>query len=93
MKKSVLFISIIFIGCSSPKDESVSPVINQEQTLFQTPKNFPSPVYDLSSNPVNQAGFQLGKELFNEPIYRETIPLHAQNAIIKHMRSHIMDMM
>jgi cytochrome c peroxidase len=68
MKKSILFISILCIGCSSPKDESVSPVINQEQTLFQTPKNFPSPVYDLSSNPINQAGFELGKELFNEPM-------------------------
>ncbi|MDU0807693.1 cytochrome-c peroxidase [Aquirufa regiilacus] len=68
MKKSFLLFSILLIGCSSPKDEPVTPIKNQEQTLFQTPKNFPSPIYELSSNPVNQAGFELGKELFNEPM-------------------------
>jgi len=32
------------------------------------PANFPSPVYDLSKNPVTEAGFTLGKRLFYAPL-------------------------
>ncbi len=32
------------------------------------PANFPSPVYDLSKNPVTEAGFTLGKRLFYDPL-------------------------
>jgi len=32
------------------------------------PANFPKPVYDFESNPVTQAGFELGKTLFYAPL-------------------------
>lgn len=67
MKKSFIFFNILLLGCSTPQDESVKP-IKEEQKLFQIPSNFPGPTYNLTSNPVNQAGFELGKELFNEPM-------------------------
>jgi len=35
----------------------------QEQSLL-LPSNFPKPIYDLSSNPVTDEGFRLGRKLF-----------------------------
>lgn len=32
------------------------------------PSNFPAPVYDFAGNPVTQAGFELGRKLFYDPI-------------------------
>jgi cytochrome c peroxidase len=34
---------------------------------FQKPANFPEPVYHFNTNPVTQAGFELGRKLFYEP--------------------------
>lgn len=36
-------------------------------TGFEVPKNFPEPNYHFDTNPVTQAGFELGKKLFYEP--------------------------
>ena len=35
---------------------------------IQIPSNFPSPVYDLTINPVTEEGFELGRKLFYEPM-------------------------
>ncbi len=35
---------------------------------FKKPANFPEPVYDLNANPINQAGFELGRKLFHDPL-------------------------
>jgi cytochrome c peroxidase len=35
---------------------------------FQQPANFPAPVYHFNTNPVTQAGFELGRKLFYDPI-------------------------
>jgi len=34
---------------------------------FRQPANFPSPAYHFDTNPVTQAGFELGRKLFYEP--------------------------
>lgn len=35
---------------------------------FETPKNWPKPVFDFSKNPLTEEGFQLGRNLFYDPI-------------------------
>ena len=35
---------------------------------FVQPKGFPKPLYDLSKNPLTDAGFKLGRKLFYDPI-------------------------
>ena len=35
-----------------------------DTSIFKVPANFPKPVYDFKNNPVTQAGFQLGRDLF-----------------------------
>ena len=43
-------------------------VITQEDVVFQIPKGFPKPVYDLRNNKPTPAGFLLGRALFYDPI-------------------------
>ncbi|MEI6410316.1 MAG: cytochrome c peroxidase [Bacteroidota bacterium] len=35
---------------------------------FVVPESWPKPVYDLSKNPITDAGFQLGRQLFYDPL-------------------------
>jgi cytochrome c peroxidase len=35
---------------------------------FVVPEGWPAPVYDFSKNPVTDAGFQLGRQLFYDPL-------------------------
>ena len=35
---------------------------------FEIPKGFPKPVYDFKNNPLTEEGFQLGRNLFYDPI-------------------------
>lgn len=51
----------LLIGCG--ENESFKPF-----TGPAIPSNFPAPVYDLSLNPVTEAGFTLGKKLFYDKI-------------------------
>jgi cytochrome c peroxidase len=58
--KSGIVLIILLSGCSDPTNESaVSHPIE-----IVIPKNFPAPVYNITSNPVTQEGFELGKMLF-----------------------------
>lgn len=62
MKKQILYFGIfalLFAACG--EDESFQPFVGP-----QLPSNFPAPAYDLSQNPVTEAGFALGKKLFYE---------------------------
>ena len=40
------------------------PIPSPKTLLFETPLNFPTPVYDFSGNTLTEEGFQLGKKLF-----------------------------
>ncbi len=65
MKKSILIllVYILMVGCKSSPSEP-TPDIDQAQALFRVPENFPEPAYKIKSNPVNEAGFELGRRLF-----------------------------
>lgn len=64
MQKSGLrFILAVLLLSACGKDKELVPF-----TGPQLPSNFPAPVYDLSQNPVTEAGFALGKKLFYDRI-------------------------
>lgn len=40
----------------------------QDEIKFVVPAQWPKPVYDLTKNPVTNPGFQLGRQLFYDPL-------------------------
>eukprot|EP01090_Pellita_catalonica_P015355 TRINITY_DN4154_c0_g3_i7.p1 TRINITY_DN4154_c0_g3~~TRINITY_DN4154_c0_g3_i7.p1 ORF type:complete len:277 (+),score=39.82 TRINITY_DN4154_c0_g3_i7:610-1440(+) len=58
-------IMIVLLVCSffSCKQEDVYTNV---ELAFEQPSNFPEPHYNLSSNPITEKGFELGKKLFYE---------------------------
>jgi cytochrome c peroxidase len=60
-----IFLVLLFVACH--KDTVTEPPTSS--ISFQIPANFPAPTYDLSKNPVTEAGFQLGRKLFYDPIF------------------------
>lgn len=50
-----------FIGFSF-SDKFTTPL------YFKIPKNWPKPKYDFNKNPITEEGFQLGRNLFYDPI-------------------------
>lgn len=61
MKKTIfLWLGLsVFCGCSKESD-----AYQDIPLTFETPSNFPEPVYDFASNLPTQSGFELGKKLF-----------------------------
>ncbi|MFT4032278.1 MAG: cytochrome c peroxidase [Siphonobacter sp.] len=62
MKKVLLGLFIFWVSACSSHSE-VSPT-----ALFEVPSHFPDPVYPIAQNPVTEAGFTLGKQLFYDGI-------------------------
>ncbi len=65
MKKrfSLAIFGLLALSACKKKDDPQPPVSVAE------PSNFPPIVYDLSKNPVTDAGFELGRRLFYDPIF------------------------
>lgn len=59
MKKITFTTCALIFAFISCQNQNLTPEIR-----FSVPKNFPKPVYDLSKNPITNAGFELGKALF-----------------------------
>jgi len=59
--KYILLMLVFVYACKKSEDvkEKVETFLG-----FQTPKNFPKPVYNLANNPVTKDGFELGRTLF-----------------------------
>lgn len=53
---------VLFLYACSKKD-----VIDTFFPGFETPSNFPQPVYRMADNTITEAGFTLGRKLFYEP--------------------------
>lgn len=61
----ICVILILLVGgwaCDRAKEAPLDPY------RLQLPKHFPPLIYNLDNNPITQAGFDLGKKLFNDPI-------------------------
>ena len=61
-----IFIFVLFLQSCKWRVETLP----QDETVvrFNTPTNFPPPVYAIGNNPVTTAGFMLGKALFYDPL-------------------------
>ncbi len=57
---------LLLSACARPSDNEVVP--EQNEPLFEAPAHFPPVTYTLDNNPITQAGFDLGKQLFFDPI-------------------------
>ena len=64
MKKIVIvfLFSILIFGILSFSKSFFTPI------YIEIPKNWPKPVYDFKKNPLTEEGFQLGRQLFYDPI-------------------------
>jgi len=60
-----LLLLIVAFGCRPELAEQPSP---QTKALFEQPTHFPRTNYDFNRNPLTEAGFQLGRKLFYDPI-------------------------
>lgn len=64
MKKIVLIVVFGFLifGIVSFSKNHFTPI------YIEIPNNWPKPVYDFKKNPLTEEGFQLGRQLFYDPI-------------------------
>jgi cytochrome c peroxidase len=61
----------------------------QSKSIFKQPSNFPKPVYHFKTNPVTQAGFELGRNLFYDASLSRNYTIscgfcHIQSAAFTH---------
>jgi len=66
MKLCIFSLISLFLLVACSEDSVNTP--KKETIEFYIPNNFPTPEYDLSSNPISYDGFVLGRELFYDPI-------------------------
>ena len=64
MKKIVVIVVFVFLifGIVSFSKSHFTPI------YIEIPNNWPKPVYDFKKNPLTEEGFQLGRQLFYDPI-------------------------
>ncbi|WP_452228767.1 cytochrome-c peroxidase [Lacinutrix sp. MEBiC02404] len=65
MKRVLLFLFVCFLVSSCSKD-SETEVYVPVPIQVEWPENFPEIAYNLDNNPLTEAGFELGKDLFYE---------------------------
>ena len=58
---SILIVSVLFFSLAFS-------LLKPTPLYFQIPKGWPKPNYDFSKNPLTEEGFQLGRQLFYDPI-------------------------
>jgi cytochrome c peroxidase len=58
---SILIASVLFFSLAFS-------LLKPTPLYFQIPKGWPKPNYDFSKNPLTEEGFQLGRQLFYDPI-------------------------
>lgn len=60
-RRHLAFFIVLFTTLTACKKETLPET---ESIEFQQPVHFPQPLYNFSNNPVNRAGFELGRMLF-----------------------------
>lgn len=65
MKSKLTF--LLLLGCLSVSLLAFT-LLRPTPLYFQIPKGWPKPNYDFSKNPLTEEGFQLGRQLFYDPI-------------------------
>ena len=60
-----LLVALVLMACGQ---SSVNGPSRTDFYVFVRPSNFPEPTYTFDNNPVTQAGFELGRRLFFDPL-------------------------
>lgn len=102
MKSYFLIIITIALGCMAattlPRSGAIT-ITAADSIRFIVPANFPPPVYQFTNNPVTEAGFILGRQLFYDPLLSKDGSISCGNchqsfaafAHLDHSVSHGMD--
>lgn len=61
--KGGILLMVVAISCQPQNDPSIN-----EDYVFKVPEFFPEPTYTFDNNPVTEAGFELGRKLFFDPL-------------------------
>lgn len=66
---TILLIMAIVCGAATTMGSNNYSLISVTDSIyFRRPPNFPPPVYTFSVNPLTTAGFELGRDLFYDPV-------------------------
>lgn len=60
----LVFFLVTIDACKEKETEVVGPAFEG----FKIPTNFPQPTYTFQNNPITKEGFELGRELFYDPL-------------------------
>ena len=69
---SILIVSVLFFSLAFS-------LLKPTPLYFQIPKGWPKPNYDFSKNPLTEEGFQLGRQLFYDPILSKDSTISCAN--------------
>ncbi|MUU77573.1 cytochrome-c peroxidase [Winogradskyella endarachnes] len=61
--REMLLVMVLVFSCSESSDIAKYEPVSVE---VEMPSNFPDMVYNMDNNPITEAGFELGKDLFYE---------------------------
>lgn len=78
MKKSLIFFLLIAFASACQKEDVLS-----NSYTFVKPDHFPEPTYSFHRNPITMEGFELGKQLFNDPIMSRDNSVACNNCHVK----------
>lgn len=78
MKKQLLFFLLITSVSACWKED-----IHSNKYTFIKPDHFPEPTYPFSRNPITEEGFELGKQIFNDPILSRDNSVACNNCHVK----------
>ena len=68
MKHIFNTVILLFTFSSCSVDPEIKPIITSEDVREEIPNNWPTPHYNFSNNPLTLDGFNLGRNLFYEPM-------------------------
>lgn len=70
LRPALMGLALVLVVFSCRENDSDQPDPEPEKKVeFVKPPHFPEPLYNLSTNPVTKAGFELGRALFYEPMF------------------------
>ena len=81
--KYCLLISILAFAGLSFSNEFTTPL------YLEVPNGWPKPKYDFSKNPLTEEGFQLGRNLFYDPILSRDNTISCQSCHLQKDRKSV----
>ncbi|MDX2172575.1 MAG: cytochrome c peroxidase [Bacteroidota bacterium] len=68
IKKFVLYLGMFVFTVSCKVDPKINAPLPTDNLVEVIPEGWPQPIYNFNTNPISEAKFNLGRELFYDPI-------------------------